>query len=134
MRKKTGNRGFTLLESLAASLILALGLFVLGGAFYTQLSFINQAREKTIAALAAQEEVETIRGLSFDAVLNLGPTFTASGFAYLNNPVGTITVDDIYGNSNVRRVSVTVSWTSLKGVASQRDLVTLVSRNGIDKQ
>lgn len=127
-------KGFTLIEAFAATCVLAISLLSAGFAIYTQLYFINQLREKSIATLAAQEEVEAIRGMPFDNVLNLGSSFTASGFTYLKSPVGTVTVDDIYSTGNMRRVSITVSWASVTGKALQRTLVTLMSRNGINKQ
>lgn len=127
-------KGFSLVESLASSIILAIGLFAVGVALYTQFSSINQNREKAIASLAAQEEIENVRGMSFDDILALGTSFTATGFAYLGNPVGTINIDDIYGDANIRRVSITVQWNSANGSVMQKKLATLVTRNGIDKQ
>ena len=127
-------KGFTLVEALTASVVLAIGLFVVGLAIYAEFNFINQNREKAIATLAAQEEIEAIRGMPFDNILNLGSSFTTSGFTYLKNPIGTLTIDNIYGASNIRRVSVTVQWDSLTGRVLQKSLVTIMARNGINKQ
>jgi type II secretory pathway pseudopilin PulG len=130
----TDKRGFTLIEAFVATIVLALSLFIVGLAIYMEFPVINQNREKAIAALSAQEEIENIRGMSFDTILTLGSSFVSSGFAYLKNPAGTLTIDDPFGNANIRRVSVRVSWSSLTGGTMQRDLVTFVTRNGIDKQ
>jgi len=130
----SGNRGVTLVESVMAALIMAIGLFVVGTVIYSQFSSLNQNREKAIATLAAQEEIENIRGMSFDSILALGPSFTSSGFDYLNNPSGTLAIDSIYGASNIKRVSVTVSWDSITGGSLDRKLVTIVTRGGINKQ
>jgi Tfp pilus assembly protein PilV len=126
--------GFTMVEALISTMILALSLFIVGLAIYAEFPVINQNREKAIATLSAQEEVESIRGMPFDTMLSLGSSFTTSGFSYLSNPVGALTIDDIMGNANIRRISVTVSWSSLAGGTMQKSLVTLVTRNGINKQ
>ena len=136
MRKSlsSDNRGVTLIESVIAALIMAIGLFVVGTAIYSQFSSLNQNREKAIATLSAQEEIENIRGMSFDSILALGSSFTSSGFDYLNNPSGALVIDSIYGSSNIKRISVTVSWDSITGGSLNRKLVTIVTRGGINKQ
>jgi Tfp pilus assembly protein PilV len=131
-------KGFTLIEALLASFVMSIGLFAIGTAIYSQISSLNKNREQTIAALAAQEEIENIRGMPFDTVKNLNSSFTSSGFIYLLNPTGTVTPDNTYspisGAADIRRVSVDVSWTSINGTTLHNRLVTLVTRNGIDKQ
>ncbi len=134
IRRLSNKKGFTLIEAFVASVVLALGLFAVLLALYTEFTFINQNREKAIATLSAQEEIESIRGMPFDTILSLGSSFNASGFAYLKNPTGTLTLDNIYSSDDIRRVSVTVSWLSLTGRTLQIRLTTLVTRNGIDKQ
>lgn len=130
----SNRNGFTLIEAMVAALIVALGLFAVGLAIYAEFPFINQNREKTIATLAAQEEIESIRGMPYDSILALSSSFTASGFVYLENPAGAVTVDNIYGENDIRRVSVTVSWDSSTGSRLQKSLVTMVTRNGINKE
>lgn len=138
-------KGFTVLEALAASLILALSLFAVGTAIYSQVIALNENREKAIATLSAQEEVEKIRGLPFNSIashqyvgFNATDPMCPSGFRYLNSPVCTVTVDNKYdgvnSNSHIKRVSVAVSWASIAGHTLQRELVTLITENGIDKQ
>ncbi len=127
-------QGFTLVETLAAAAVLAISLLAAGLAIYVQFTFITRAREKAIASLAAQEEIESIRGMPFDNIINLGTSFTASGFTYLHNPVGALAIQNIQGDNNQRKVSVTVSWRSATGVDMQQKLVTFMTRNGINKQ
>lgn len=130
----SSERGVTFIETIIASLVMAIGLFIVGTAIYSQFSSLNQNREKAIATLAAQEEIENIRGMAFDSILVLGSSFNASGFIYLNNPSGAVVLDNIYGSSNIRRVSVTVSWDSVMGKRLSKRLATLMTRCGINKQ
>ncbi len=128
------NKGFTLVEAFLASIVFALSLFAILLATYTEFSFVNKNREKAIASLAAQEEIESIRGRPFDTILGLGTSFTSSGFSYLKNPVGTLTIDNPYGSNDIRKISVMVTWDSLGGQTMHRELVTMVTHHGINKQ
>jgi len=138
IRYLSGKQGFTVIEAFVACSILAVCLLSAGLAIYTQFPFINQDREKVIAALSAQEEIEKIRGLPFDTILGINASWVAanlpSGFAYLTNPTCTVALDAIYGDSNIQRISVTVSWKSSSEAVLQETLVTMMSRNGINKQ
>lgn len=134
VKRSFRKKGFTLVEVMAAAAVLSISLLSGGFAIYTQLNFIGQIREEAIATLAAQEEIENIRGMAFDNIINLSSSFSASGFIYLNEPTGTVTVDNIYGDNNSRRVSVTVSWHSFAGATRNQTLATLMTRNGINKQ
>jgi Tfp pilus assembly protein PilV len=135
-----GKKGFTLIEAFSGSAIFIVSLCAIGLATYTEFAFINQNREKALATMAAQEYVERIRAMAFDDILAITSSWASntanipSAFTYLSNPQGAVTVDNIYGTDNIRRVSVTVSWDSLSGGSKSRRLVTLMSRNGINKQ
>jgi len=126
--------GTSLVSALTAFVVLALGIFAVGSAIHAQFSFLNQNSESAIAALAAQEEIEAIRGMSYNTILGLGTSFQSSGFVYLKNPVGSLTIDSIYGSGDIRRVTATVTWSSVTGRTMQKKLATLVTRNGINRQ
>jgi len=136
----SSKRGFTLIEALATTVILGIGLFAIGSAFFGEFAAINTLRETTIATLAGQQEIDTLRGMPFNNILNLGPHFTFDktnivSLQYLNNPRGNVYLDKIYNNdNNMRRVSITVTWDSLSGKTLSKSLVTLITNNGIDKQ
>lgn len=136
----SNKKGFTLIEAFAGSVVFAIALFAIGLAVYSEFSFINQNREKALVTMAGQEYIERIRAMSFDNILAINAAWAMnaankpSAFTYLKNPQGTITVDNIFGQDNIRRVSVTVTWESLAGGTKSRSLATLMTRNGINKQ
>ena len=132
-------QGFTFVEALIASLIIGISLFGIETAIYSQINALNQNREKTIATLAAQGEIENIRGKAFDDISNHTFDITeAPGLVYLHKPPGMATrgnveVSNIYG-SDIKKISVTITWVSINGKTLQNNLETLIGRGGIDKQ
>lgn len=135
VRSLSNKRGFTLIEALIASLIMAIGLFAVGTAIYAQFTALNENREKTIATLTAQGEIENIRGMKFSDILAL-TSFDkddAPGLAYLRGAEGNVKVDDSYG-PDIKKVSVTVTWNSISGKSLQRTMATLMTNGGINKQ
>jgi len=127
-------KGFTLLETIFAIIILSIALIAILSFFSANSFFIIEIKERFIAAQAAQEEMELIRDMAFDDILMLSSSFTATGFSSLKDPIGTLTVDNPYGIDDMRRITITVAWTSSKGRTFSRSLVTLVTREGINRQ
>lgn len=139
------NSGFTLIEAILASAVLSIGLFAVGLALYAEFNFIQINRERAIATLAAQEYIEKIRGLPFHGGTNnddiehitsswaMDSKNKPASSTYLKNFSGTVLVEDSYG-SDIKKVSVTISWTSLSGKALNVQLATLITHNGIDRQ
>jgi prepilin-type N-terminal cleavage/methylation domain-containing protein len=137
---RKSRKGFGLIEVLVSVLIIGIGLFIISAVFYTQTRTINQLREKVIATLAAQEELEYIRGMPFTTIINAGTVFpNPSSFTTAlkyNNPTLNVAVDNYLNDpgTDIRRVTVTISWQSITGNTLTRSLSTLVMNNGIDKQ
>ncbi|MCK4244217.1 MAG: hypothetical protein KAX20_01180 [Candidatus Omnitrophica bacterium] len=127
-------KGFTLIEITLTILIIIIISIGIVSIFSYGFGISTETREIFIATQAAQEEMELIRDMAFNNIV--GGTFTTPGFAHLANPVGTVTVDDTYiaGEDDIKKVTVTVSWTSAQGRSSTKSLVTLITREGIDKQ
>ncbi len=137
----SNKRGFTLIEALIASVIMAIALFTVATVIYTQFAALNVNREKTIAALTAQGEVEFLRGQPFaNITTRLFYKEEAPGLEYLHYGSdfgkGEIVVDDagFTGNSNIKRVSVIVTWNSVNGKTLQETMATLMTNGGINKQ
>ena len=101
-REVDGSEGFSLVESLIAILILALGLMFVGPMIFDAISATTLARSKDTGALAATNQLETLERLyranPNDANLTAGH----------HNPVQVEIVNPI-DNSKLNRYSV--SWT-----------------------
>lgn len=133
--------GFTLVEALIASVVMALGLIAVITAVSMQTNILNKDREYSIASLAAQGHIELLRGRAFGNIVN--STFDddeAPGLAYLHYGSGvgsgSVLVEDadFTADSNIKKVSVTVTWDSIDGNTRTKTLETLVTKNGINRQ
>ena len=120
---------------------MAIGIIAVIAVIYSQTTIINKNREQTIASLAAQGEIEFLRGQPFDSIVTRSFTETeAPGLEYLHfgsgKGKGDIEVGsaDFTSDSNIKKVSVTVTWNSIDGNTLQKTLATLVTKNGINKQ
>jgi Tfp pilus assembly protein PilV len=103
-RNLQGQRGFTLLETVIAGLILAVGLLAMLAVFSTALAATQSTQEDQIARQKVKEALENIftaRGtqqVSFDQIRNLPNGIFVTGFQPLTGagPDGLVgTIDDI---------------------------------------
>ena len=126
-------KGFTLIEITLTILIIVIVSIGIVSIFSHGFTVSTETREISIATQAAQEEIECIRDMAFGSITS--SSFTTSGFTHLTNPVGTVTVDTyIAGENDIKKVTVTVNWTSAGGRSLTKSLVTLITREGIDKK
>jgi type II secretory pathway pseudopilin PulG len=132
--KACSAKGFTIVEILVAIFILGTSLVSITLAFTIGLDNIALIKERSVAIQAAQEGIELVRNTSFDSILNLETDFYATGMDSLNSAAGSVTVDNPKGTADMRRVTITVDWTSARGDAVSESLATYVTRGGINKQ
>jgi prepilin-type N-terminal cleavage/methylation domain-containing protein len=124
--------GFSLVELLLAMVVLAIMLLTLISVFIYGYNVIARSKQLAVATQVCQAEVERIRGLSFDSLSGLGSTFTDPKLAGLISGQGFRTVQADAG-SDIRKLTVSVAWT-FRGVAMRKDVVTFITRNGVDKK
>lgn len=138
----SNKKGFSLVEVLFASVIMAIGLIAVISAVYLQTTILNENREQTIATLTAQGEIENIRGMKFSDIMAL-TSFDeedAPGLAYLHYGSGFGKGDIVIGSAgftgdpHIKKVSVTVTWDSINGKTLTRTMATFVTEEGINKQ
>ena len=131
-------RGFTLIETMVSALIIGIALLGIASFFSNGTAYLSDMKERAVAAYAVQEQLEVIRGMSFDAIVSTyfpSQVFTASGFVNLNSATGTITVDYPFGSAspqnNIIRVTATVRWMAQAGVWRTKAAATMITRDGI---
>ena len=133
--KKRSEQGGTLVEVMITSLILAIVIVGSMAIFAKCNIFANGLREHSIINNALNERMEEIRGMAFSSVLVLPSTFTATGFVELTpNATGTLVLEDTFSDTNIRKVTLTASWTGQEGRSMTKSMAAYVTSNGINKQ
>jgi len=130
---KRSEQGGTLVEVMITTLILLIAMVGTITIFAQCTIFVNGLREHSIINNALNEGMEEIRGMSYSSLI-APATFTATGFSELNNATGTLTLEDTFGNSNIRKVTLTANWTSIDRRSMSKSIVAYVTNNGINKQ
>jgi prepilin-type N-terminal cleavage/methylation domain-containing protein len=137
-RKKKKEEGFTLIEVLVTMMILSGVLTALLSCFIYGLSIISRMKQTAIATQVIQEQLEDIRDKTYDEIVNLGTSFENARLDQLSNQSGCeeasggVAVESSEGD-DIKKITVTVQWT-YRGRAQREDLVTFITREGINKK
>lgn len=137
-RKKNKEEGFTLIEVLVTMVILSGVLTALLSCFIYGLNIISRMKQTAVATQIIQEQLEDIRDKTYDEILSLGTSFDNASLDQLSTwsgcegASGGIAVESSLGD-DIKKVTVTVQWT-YRGRAQREDLVTFITREGINKK
>jgi prepilin-type N-terminal cleavage/methylation domain-containing protein len=124
--------GFSLIEVLVAMLVLGIMLLTLISVFIYGFNVISRSTQVALATQICQEEVEHIRNLSFNTVTALGTSFTNTKLSRLLSGQGVRAIEAGAGN-DIKKLTVSVTWT-YRGQSLRKDVVTYVTRMGVDKK
>ncbi len=130
-RKKT-EEGLTYIEVLVTMVILAVVLIALLSCFLHGFNVISRTRQMAIATQSIQEELELIRNMSFNDILTLDSSFTNESLSLLEDCSGIISLEDSLGD-DIKKLAVSVLW-SYRGRQMRKDVVTYITRNGINRK
>lgn len=132
LRRKNKEEGFTLIEVLVTIMFLAVALIALLSSFTFGFKTISKMKQVSMATQCIQEELEEIRNMAFDDILNLGKSFTNTTLSKLKNNNGILNIEDSVGE-DIKKLTVSVIWT-YKGRSVRKDMVTYITRKGINKK
>jgi prepilin-type N-terminal cleavage/methylation domain-containing protein len=132
IKRKNREDGFTLIEVLVTIMILAVVLIALFSCFIYGFTVISRVRQASIATQCLQEELELIRNMPFNNILSLDSSFTNESLSLLEDSSGILSLED-YGGNDIKKLTVSVIW-SYNGRQIRRDIVTFVTRKGINKR
>ena len=133
MRFMRDSSGLTLLEVVAAMLVLSIALAGLATAFPISRIAVHEGRQYTVAANLAQDAIEQIKRLSFQALNNMGSGDISSnfpppsGYSSYQRTVLVENLETLGGIVTFKRVAVNVTF-SLQGSNVTATLVTLLAR------
>lgn len=146
MRAYRNSRGLTLLECLAAVLILGLGMVGVIGSMTAALLSNQKASDMQLATAIAQGTVEQMRSLGFGEVdyesfpasctkTTADPVTgeTMDALAALRSATKTTVITSNYtGNAKLKKASVKVTWVGRNGQSNSVTLETLITnRQGL---
>ncbi|NIM90975.1 MAG: prepilin-type N-terminal cleavage/methylation domain-containing protein [Candidatus Aminicenantes bacterium] len=132
LKRKRKEEGFTLVEVLVTIVVVAVALMALLSVFIYGFNLLSRMKQTAIATQCAQEELENIRNLTFDEILALGPSFTNDSLTLLENSSGVRTIEDSVG-ADIKKLTISVFWT-YRGQSMRKDIVTYITREGINKK
>jgi len=132
IKRKNREDGFTLIEVLVTIMVLAVVLIALFSCFLYGFTVISRMRQMAIATQCIQEELELIRNMPFNDILSLDSSFENESLSLLEDSSGILSLEDSGGN-DIKKLTVSVIW-SYNGRQIRRDIVTFVTRKGINKR
>lgn len=122
-------KGFSLVEVLLF-MLLALAMATI---LINSLSGFSKTRAVNLEATASQitnREIENLKNTSFSSLPASG-AISDSDLAKLSpDAAATRSVTNYQGNTNIKQITITVSWTE-EGVAKQIEMVTLLYEYGV---
>jgi prepilin-type N-terminal cleavage/methylation domain-containing protein len=132
IKRENREDGFTLIEVLVTIMVLAIVLIALFSCFIYGFTVISRMRQAAIATQCLQEQLELIRNMPFNDILSLDSSFTNESLPLLEDSSGILSLEDSGGN-DIKKLTVSVIW-SYNGRQMRRDIVTFVTRKGINKR
>jgi len=132
MIKKINNKfeaGFSLVE-IIVSISVILVIFSLLILEIDALSISKKQRYEYIASQIANNQIETLRATSYDSLPSSG-TISDSQLSQLPSGAGSFTVSDYPDYTNLKQLSVTVTWND--GASKSFVITSLVGGQGINQ-
>jgi len=112
--------------------LLGIMVMTLIGVLVHGYTLLSRSKQTALATQICQEQVEFIRNKPFDSIVALGTTFANDKLSSLLNGQGIQAIESSVG-ADIRKLTVSVFWT-FHGRALRKDVVTLITRSGIDKK
>ena len=123
---KSKEAGFTLVEVVVVLSILATSIILSTILFYEGIGYVENSKVRNQAIALAEQKIENIRNTGYASIPTNEPnpledTKTIGGVTFTRNVDVVASPSDISGsNSNIKKITVTVSWTDATGSKSMR--------------
>ncbi|MGQ9523980.1 MAG: type IV pilus modification PilV family protein [Armatimonadota bacterium] len=135
-RGSEATAGFSTIEVLLAIAIITVGLTAVSYLMAVGMGVSVDSRETNLAYQAANEQIERLRRTPFASIpICTGVSFSVPLLSQLPNAQGVMSVQAYQGQSDLKLVSVRVSWTR-RGPGRDQSvrLTTLIARRGLNEK
>lgn len=122
------DKGFTLVEVLAAALLLSIALLAVMTASQAARETQRRAVYLSIGRNIAQSKIETLRAASFDSLTSMGSSSQSPALPPGNSIAVTVSRYPTSTDKHLCRAQVTVSWPEARGTRTIR-YEALIARN-----
>jgi type II secretory pathway pseudopilin PulG len=127
-------KGFTLVETVIS---VVLGTFVIvsiGFALESGIFTATDNRSRLYGLNALQKELETLRQMNYDSFVALGASssFSNSQLSKLSAGTGTRSIAATSFGDDIKKLTLTVTWTGRNGSSLSKSLTTYVTRKGLN--
>ena len=123
-------QAFSLIEVLIGLGIVLITLTILGVVINT-VPLTKNARYQSTAYHIAAKEVEILRNTSFASLPGSG-SFSGTGLSSLPSGSGSLTVVNYQSSTDIKQITVTVSWND-RGTTRSVTLETLIGSGGLSQ-
>ena len=103
-------KGFTLIETLMAIAVIAIGLLALAALQTTAISGTGRANKHSMAVLLAEDQIETYKNIPYDSIPSSPSPETGTTLSPWGIFTRTTTVQDSTPVPGSKTITVTVSW------------------------
>lgn len=130
--KRLATSGFTLLEAMLATVILAFALTSVLALLSHASRFVSDFRKTARSTQILQQKMEDIRLLSWSQLAAYTNSFVDTYSGTYSGTVAQSTFDTYNGTATVKTVTLTVTWKNQRGLSVTNTLTSLVSNGGIN--
>jgi type IV pilus assembly protein PilV len=128
MKSFSDEKGFTLIETLMAIAVIAIGLLSLAALQTTAMSGTTRANKHSLAVSLAEDQIETYRNMPYDSIPASPPSESGSALSPWGIFTRTTSVQNDTPVSGSKTITVSVSWQ--EKVLRSVDFQTIISQTG----
>ncbi len=127
-------KAFTLIESLFTLSLICLIAVAFLTSLIVSVNYVRKSYELRTASLILQEQMSVLRERSYPEIQALGGSFSSGYMSSLTSASGAINKTPYGGHSDILKITYTLNWTTFDNRPASKSIVTMVTKEGLDKK